>query len=79
MHQPNQRVLLRAGAFLLPILLCNLLCPLAAWCQSNGGDEMEFRGSRAEIDVTIHGSSGEIISVPATVVLLRDGTRTTRE
>jgi tetratricopeptide (TPR) repeat protein len=35
---------------------------------------MEFRGSRAEIDVTIHGSSGEIISVPATVVLLRDGT-----
>ena len=34
---------------------------------------MEIRGSRAEIDVTIHGSSGEIISVPATVILLRGG------
>ncbi len=34
---------------------------------------MEFRGSRAEIDVTVHGSSGEIISVPATVILLWDG------
>ena len=74
MRQPNQRVLLRAGAFLLPILLCNFLYPLAAWCQSNSGSELEFRGSHAEIDVTIRGSSGEVISVPATVILLRDGT-----
>jgi len=73
MHQPSQRALLQVKAIVLPALLCNLLCPLAAWCQSNGGDEMEVRGSRAEIDVTIHGSSGEIISVPATVILLWDG------
>ena len=74
MRPPNQRVLLRAGAFLLPILLCNFLCPLVAWCQSNSGEELDFRGSNAEIDVTIRGSSGEVISVPATVILLRDGT-----
>ena len=70
MHRPNQRVLLRAGAFLLPILLCNFLCPLAAWCQSNAGEEREIRGFRAEIDVTIRDSSGEIISTPANVNLL---------
>jgi tetratricopeptide (TPR) repeat protein len=35
---------------------------------------MEIRGFRAEIDVTVHDSSGEIISVPANVKLLRDGT-----
>ena len=74
MRQPSQRLLLRIGAFLLLILLCNFLCPLAAWCQASTGEELEFRGSHAEIDVTIHGTSGEIISVPATVILLRDGT-----
>ena len=50
---PNQRVLLLVKAILLPAFLCNLLCPLAAWCQSNGGDQMEVRGFRAEIDVTV--------------------------
>lgn len=74
MRQPNQRVLLRVAAFLLPILLCNFLCPLPGWCQSNAGEEREIRGSRAEIDVTIRGSSGEIISTPANVNLYRDGT-----
>jgi Tfp pilus assembly protein PilF len=73
MRLPNQRMLLRIGAFLLPILLCNFLCPLAAWCQANAGGEMEIRGFRAEIDVTVRDSSGQIISVPAGVKLLRDG------
>jgi Flp pilus assembly protein TadD len=73
MHQPNQRVLLRIGAFLLLILLCNFLCPLAAWCQSSAGGELEIRGFRAEVDVTVHDSSGEIISVPADVKLYRGG------
>lgn len=63
MRQPNQRVLLRIGAFLLPILLCNLLFSVVAWC-----------GDRAEIDVTIHDSSGEILSVPANVKLYLNGT-----
>ena len=74
MPQPNQPVLPRAGAFLLPVLLCNVLCPLAAWCQSNSGGGMEVRGFRAEIDVTVSDSSGEAISTPANVKLLRDGT-----
>jgi Tfp pilus assembly protein PilF len=73
MHEPNQRVLLRAVAFLLPVLLCNFLCPLASWCQSNAGEEMEIRGFRAEIDVTVHNSSGDLISTPATVNLFKDG------
>jgi len=72
MHQPNQRVLLRIGAFLLPILLGDFLCPLAAWCQTNAGGGN--RGRRAEIDVTIRDSSGEILSVPANVKLYLNGT-----
>jgi len=71
MHQRNQRVLLPAWAFLL--LLCSFLCPLAAFCQSTAAEDMEFRGFRGEIDVTIRGSSGEIISMPADVKLYRGG------
>ena len=70
---PNPRVVLRLKAILLPALLGNLLCPLAAWCQSNGGDEMEVRGFRSEIDVTVVDTSGNPISVAAGVRVLRDG------
>jgi Flp pilus assembly protein TadD len=70
---PNQRVLPLVKAILLPALLCNLLCPLAAWCQSNGGGEFEAPGFRAEINVTVKDSSGSLIAVRAAVKLLRDG------
>jgi hypothetical protein len=72
MHQPNQRVLLRIGALLLPILLCNLLCPLGAWCQIIAGGRN--RGRQVEIDVTIRDSSEEVLSVPANVKLYLNGT-----
>ena len=72
MHQPNQRVLLRIGAFLLPILLGNFLCPLVSWCQTNAGGGK--RGHHVEIDVTIRDSSGEILSLPANVKLYLNGT-----
>lgn len=73
MPRPNQRALLQVKAILLPAFLCNLLCPLAVWCQSNGGDEVEARGFRAEIDVTVLDTSGHLISVPASVKLLHGG------
>jgi Flp pilus assembly protein TadD len=73
MHQPNQRVVLRIGAFLLPILLGNFFCPLAAWCQTNKGVGMAPRGLHVEIDVTVRDSSGEILSVPADVKLYLNG------
>jgi Tfp pilus assembly protein PilF len=73
MHRPNQRVLLRIGAFLLPILLGNFLCPLVAWCQSNAGSGN--RGRHVEIDVTIRDSSEETLSVPASVKLYLNGTQ----
>jgi Flp pilus assembly protein TadD len=73
MHQPGQRVPLPVRAFLLPALVCNLFCPLAAWGQSNGGDQAEVRGFRGEIDVTVLDNSGHLISVPADVKVLRDG------
>ena len=71
MHQPTQRVLLRIGSFLLPILLGNLFCPLVAQCQGIG---LRPRGMRVEIDVTIRDSSKEILSVPADVKLYLNGT-----
>jgi hypothetical protein len=71
MHQPNQRVLLRIGAFLLPILVCNFLCPLVAWCQTNAGGRN--RGGSVEVDVTIRDSSGEILSGQANVKLYLNG------
>jgi Tfp pilus assembly protein PilF len=72
MRQPNQRALLRIGAFLLPILLGNLLLAVVAWCQPNAG--VGNRGRHAEIDVTIRDSSGEILSAPANVKLYLNGT-----
>jgi Flp pilus assembly protein TadD len=72
MRQPNQRVLLRIRAFLLPILLCNFLCPRFAWCQTSAS--LGNRGRHVEIDVTIRDSSGEVLSVPADVKLYLHGT-----
>ena len=74
MHQPNQRVLLRMGAFLLPILLGDFFCPLAVWCQTNAVGGKAPRGLHVEIEVTIRDIAGEILSVPATVKLYLNGT-----
>ncbi len=74
MHQPIHRLLLRTGAFLLPILLGSVFCPLAVWSQTNPGVPMRPRGMRVEIEVTIRDGSKEIISVPASVKLYLNGT-----
>lgn len=74
MHQANQRVLLRIGVFLLPILLGNSFCPPVARCRTQAGGGILRRGFQVEIDVTIHDISGEILSVPANVKLFWNGT-----
>jgi Tfp pilus assembly protein PilF len=75
MHQPSQRVLLRVGALLLPILLGDFFCPLAVRCQTGaGGNQGTLHGGlRGEINVTIHDVSGEILSVPAIVKVFLNG------
>jgi uncharacterized protein HemY len=68
MHRPDQHLPLRIWLSLLPILLC----PLAAFSQTNyiPGN----RGRQVEIDVTIRDASGKIISSPANVKLYLNGT-----
>ena len=73
MHPPNQRVLPLIKAILLPALLCTLLWPPAARCQSNGGAQMEIRGFRAELDVNVLDNLGHPLSVAAAVKVLHDG------
>lgn len=72
MHQSNQRVLLRMGVFLLPILLGNFFFPLAVRPQTGAG--VGHRGFHIEIDVTIRDGTREIITVPANVKLYCSGT-----
>ncbi|HKN23241.1 MAG TPA: tetratricopeptide repeat protein [Candidatus Acidoferrum sp.] len=74
MHQPNQRVLLRNGVLLLPILLGSSLCPPAARCQTNVGGGLTRRGFQIEIDVTIRDGTRDILAVPANVKLYCNGT-----
>lgn len=74
MHRPNQRVLLRIGAFLLPILSCSFFCPLAARCQANVGGVVTRRGFQIEIDVTIRDGTRDVLAGPADVKLYCNGT-----
>jgi predicted Zn-dependent protease len=74
MYRPNQRVLLRIGAFLLPILPCSFLCPLPARCQTNVGGGPTRRGLQIEIDVTIRDGTRDVLAGPADVKLYCNGT-----
>ncbi len=74
MHQPTQRLLLRIVAFLLPILLDGLFCPLVAWCQTHASGATRHAGFQVDIDVSIRDSSGAFLSVPANVKLFWNDT-----
>lgn len=71
MRQASQRALLRIGEFLLPVLLCNFLCPTVAGSQNISGTAV--RGRKVEIDITIRDNSGQVLAAPANVKLLLNG------
>jgi hypothetical protein len=74
MYPSNQQARTRIVRFLLATASCFLLTPPPARCQDNSGnDEALFRGNRAELAVTVRDSSGEPITAPAVVRLLRSG------
>src|SRR5437588_1582870 len=71
MRHFHPRSTLSLVRLLLPALPCVLIIP--ARCQDSGGEGTTLRGNRAEIAVTVRDSSGEPISFPALVKLLRGG------
>jgi len=59
--------------FLFPVLSYVLFSPHLALCQDSGSEGTLLRGDKAEISVTVRDSSGEAISVPATVKIFKEG------
>ena len=64
---------LRVMYFLFPVLSYVLFSPHLALCQDSGSEGTLLRGDKAEISVTVRDSSGEAISVPATVKIFKEG------
>lgn len=64
---------LRVVLFLLPVLPCVFFAPHLALCQDSGSEGTLLRGDKAEISVTVRDSSGEPISVPASVRVFKGG------
>jgi uncharacterized protein HemY len=73
MHDFRQRASVKIVRHLLPVLSCILLWPVPARCQDSGSEGATFRGNRAELSVTVRDSSGEPVSIPATIKLYRSG------
>jgi thioredoxin-like negative regulator of GroEL len=66
-------VRLRIERLLLPMLLCAGLWPAAARCQDVGSQGKIFQNNGAEIVVTVLDGSGEPISSPVSIRVLRGG------
>jgi len=64
---------MRVTKAIAPLLLGLWLAPISTLCQDSGEQGTMFRGDRAEISVTVRNSSGEIITAPATVKLVKNG------
>jgi len=73
MGHAKQCPLLRVVYFLLPVLPYVLFTPHLALCQDSGSEGTLLRGDKAEISVTVRDSSGEAISVPASVKIFKEG------
>ena len=69
----KQSAPLRIGRFLLLLAPCLFLSPSPALCQDSGTEGTLLRGDKAEISVTVHDSSGELISVPTNIKLFKEG------
>jgi Flp pilus assembly protein TadD len=68
-HCPSLRIV----RFLLPIVPCLFFAPLPALGQDSSAEGTLLRGDKAEISVTVRDGSGEAISVPANVKILKEG------
>jgi len=64
---------LRIVRFLLPLVLCLSFSTPPALCQDSGGEGTVLRGDKAEISLTVRDSSGEAITVPASVRIFKEG------
>jgi len=73
MRFAKQRDLLWIVRFLATPILCLSALPLQARCQDSGAEGTLLRGDKAEISVTVRDSSGEAISVPASVKIFKQG------
>jgi len=73
MHSINEHLPLRLGRMVLPLLLYLGFCSVPAPGQDSAEQGTMSRGDRAEIAVTVRDSSGQIISSPASVKLLKNG------
>src|SRR5438046_10606615 len=73
MRFAKQRGPQRIVRFLVPLAVCLILLPLRTRCQDSGSEGTLLRGDKAEISVTVRDSSGEAISVPATVKIFKEG------
>jgi len=73
MNLPTERRKSQMMRMLLLALLPAFSCAQSLLCQDRGSDEASFRGNRAEIAITVHDRSGEIIAVPAMVKLYHAG------
>src|SRR5436309_6707095 len=73
MCRAKQRPSVRIAHYLLPVLPCVFFVPDRALCQDSGSEGTLLRGDKAEISVTVRDSSGEPISVPASVRVFKGG------
>jgi Tfp pilus assembly protein PilF len=66
----------RVCALAVPLLLLtasSLLIPAGSFSQDTGTADREYHGKGVELTVTIHDSSGDVLSIPAVVKLYHNG------
>lgn len=63
----------RIARVVLPWLAGLWFCPIRACCQDSADQSTNTYGSRAEIAVTVRDGSGQVIAVPTTVKLYKNG------
>ena len=73
MRSARQRPSLQLLQFLLPVIPCLFLVLPPASGQDSAAEGTVFRGDKAEVSVTVRDNSGEAISAPASVKLLKEG------
>lgn len=63
----------RIARVVLPWLAGLWFCPIRICCQDSADQSTNTYGSRAEIAVTVRDGSGQVIAVPTTVKLYKNG------